>query len=58
MPHQSDVPFLIDKFLKLLYCINVLKNNFNDCKSALRCPNFDTARGIYDVVKYEGGILT
>lgn len=25
MTHQSDVPFLIDKFLKLLYCINVLK---------------------------------
>ena len=50
MTHQSDVPFLIDKFLKLRYCINVLKNNFNDCNSALRFPNFDTARGIYNVV--------
>lgn len=54
MTHQSDVSFLralwLDKLLKVLYCINVLKNNFNNCKSALRFPNFDTARGIYDVV--------
>ncbi len=58
MTHRPDASFFVDKFLKILYCINVLKNYFNNCKSALRFPNFDTARGIYDVVKYEGGVLT
>lgn len=58
MTHQSDVPFLIDQVSETSVLYKCLKNNFNDCKSALRFPNFDTARGIYDVVKYEGGILT